>query len=451
MDTLCFCVAPNPPCPSEVEKNAMTRPWIHALVLLVLARGGTLAAQPAPGPKSEEALKLFLDCNFCDLDFFRREIPYVNYVRDRRDADLHLLITTRRTGAVTEFQLTFVGRRTRAGIADTLIYASSRTDTQDEQRAGLARTIKMGLMPYLAGTPLADRIRIVFTPRETGRPTAARPEDDPWNFWVFRLRGGGNLNGEETTKRYGINGSFSANRTTEDWKITLVVRGNYNESRFDLNDSTTFVNTTHSYGASGLLVRSISDHWSIGGRLAASSSTFLNQDLKLRAAPGIEFNIFPYDQSSSRQLTVQYNIGINRVNYEQETIFNRTEETIFDQSLSVALNFVQPWGRSNVSLVGTTFLDDLDRNRLDLFGSVNIRFFRGLSFNIFGNVSRIRDQVFLPKGGASDEEILLRRRQLQTGFRYFTSLGFTYTFGSIFNNVVNPRFDSGGGGEIRFF
>jgi hypothetical protein len=40
---------------------------------------------------------------------------------------------------------------------------------------------------------------------------------------------------------------------------------------------------------------------------------------------------------------------------------------------------------------------------------------------------------------------------LQTGFRYFGSFGLTYTFGSPFNNVVNPRFGGGGGGGMIFF
>ena len=37
-------------------------------------------------------------------------------------------------------------------------------------------------------------------------------------------------------------------------------------------------------------------------------------------------------------------------------------------------------------------------------------------------------------------DVLLRRRALLTGFQYFTHFGVSYTFGSIYNNVVNPRF-----------
>jgi len=43
-------------------------------------------------------------------------------------------------------------------------------------------------------------------------------------------------------------------------------------------------------------------------------------------------------------------------------------------------------------------------------------------------------------GSATEEEILLEQRQLATQYDYFLSLGLRYTFGSIYSNVVNPRF-----------
>ena len=56
------------------------------------------------------------------------------------------------------------------------------------------------------------------------------------------------------------------------------------------------------------------------------------------------------------------------------------------------------------------------------------------------NASRIRDQLSLPARGATDEEVLLRLRQLQSGYEYNVGVGVTYTFGSIFSSIVNPRF-----------
>jgi len=48
----------------------------------------------------------------------------------------------------------------------------------------------------------------------------------------------------------------------------------------------------------------------------------------------------------------------------------------------------------------------------------------------------------LPRGGASLEEVLLQRRELQTQYSYWGNVGVSYSFGSIYNNVVNSRFGS---------
>jgi hypothetical protein len=62
----------------------------------------------------------------------------------------------------------------------------------------------------------------------------------------------------------------------------------------------------------------------------------------------------------------------------------------------------------------------------------------------------VHDQLSLPKTGATDEEILLQRKQLETSYRYFAGVSLTYSFGSIFNNIVNPRFE-GSSGSFYFF
>jgi hypothetical protein len=65
---------------------------------------------------------------------------------------------------------------------------------------------------------------------------------------------------------------------------------------------------------------------------------------------------------------------------------------------------------------------------------------KGLTFDIDGNYSITHDQLSLPKGDATLEEILLHRRELASDYDYFIRVGLDYSFGSIFSNVVNPRF-----------
>ena len=67
-----------------------------------------------------------------------------------------------------------------------------------------------------------------------------------------------------------------------------------------------------------------------------------------------------------------------------------------------------------------------------------------------GNVASVNNQIYLSKADVSDEEILVARRQLPTDFTYEISTGLSFRFGSIYNNVVNNRYFSFGGGRSFF-
>jgi len=74
---------------------------------------------------------------------------------------------------------------------------------------------------------------------------------------------------------------------------------------------------------------------------------------------------------------------------------------------------------------------------------LSFRVTRGLDLNVGASYSRVRDQVFLPGGDLTDEERLLELQTQQTDFEKSLNFGFSYQFGSIFNNVVNNRFPGG--------
>ena len=117
----------------------------------------------------------------------------------------------------------------------------------------------------------------------------------------------------------------------------------------------------------------------------------------------------------------------------------------------VSLDLNQPWGESGVTMEYRQFLNDTSKYRVVVFGRFDVRLFRGFSFNVRGDASLIRDQIFLARSGITDAEILLKQRQLSTDYEYGLRVGFTYTFGSIYNNVVNSRFGGSNGGFIRAF
>ncbi len=411
------------------------------------------AATPVEAQRRPEivgqALRVLLDCFRCDDDYLRREITFVNYVRDRQDAQVHVLATFQPTGGGMELTLNFIGLEQFAGNDDTHYYNSSRTNTDDENRAGLAQVLRVGFLHYIIDTPAAQQIEIRQQSLTRQRPAMAQPEDDPWNFWVFRTSMNVRASGEASRTNQNLNGSFSANRTTQDWKFSLRVNGQFRESVNELS-SGTFVNTTTNYGFNGQVVQTLGEHWGASMKVAATASTFLNQDLTFSFAPGIEYNVFPYAESSRRRLTVTYEVGGSAFNYEEETLFGKTSETLFDHAVITTLDVEQPWGDSRLQFDYSNYLDDFDKFSARLSGNLSFRITRGLSLNVNAGTSLIRNQLYLPVQDLSDEEILLQRRALATDSRSNVQFGFSYTFGSIFNNVVNPRFDGARGGEGRF-
>ncbi len=371
----------------------------------------------------------------------RRELTFINYVRDREVAQVHVLVTTRRTGSGgLEFAIAFIGREDFETEDDSLVYFSSDTDTFDEVREGLTRMIKLGLVRYAAKLPQAYLLDVTYEGADSIE-TTPQVIGDPWNFWIFRVRVGGNVNGEQRQRFFASNMSLSANRTTEQWKIRLFANGWYSENEFEFDDGSRLRSHARSLGTGGFAAKSAGEHWGFGVTAEARSSTFRNQKLALVAGPAAEYNIFPYSESSRRELTFTLVVLANYFDYAEITIFNRSRETRPSGFFGISYSVRQPFGTIDTSLEAYTFLDNLEQHRLELGGRLNIRLVRGLQLNLGGRVLRIKDQIFLPREGATDEEVLLRLRELGTDYRYFLNLSLSYTFGSIYNNIVNPRFD----------
>jgi len=108
--------------------------------------------------------------------------------------------------------------------------------------------------------------------------------------------------------------------------------------------------------------------------------------------------------------------------------------------LNIAFQVQKKWGSVNLALAGSNYLNDFSRNRVELNTWINFRIFKGLSLEVYGGVAHINDQFNLKKGKVTEAERLLRLRELQTRYRIEGGIELTYTFGSIYNNVVNPRF-----------
>lgn len=416
--------------------DVAVRRWIGLLAVCLALLPIALPAQGIP------RLRLFLDCHTnCDREYLRTEIVMVDWVTDRTASDVHVIASGLSTGAGgREVTLEYIGRGALASRTDTVIFRTPPDATDDMYRREFARTLRLGLVRYLLAAGGAGGLYVTQDELDDAdvRPIAGT---DPWNFWVFSIGVDGEVDAESREVGYEIGVDFSANRTTEAWKIRSHFYSNIDRTEFELDDGETFTARRDEWGGFGLVARALGPHWSIGTQWSFLSSKPDNLDFRARIAPAIEWDLYPYAEATRRQLIVLYSIGVMRYNYVEETIYDRLEETRVDHQLRVAYETRQPWGNINVNGTASTFLHDWARNRLSISAGIELRLARGLDLDVYGSYSRVRDQISLRKGDATDEEIFLRLRELATDYRAGINVGLNYTFGSFFNTVVNPRLD----------
>lgn len=432
-------VLPGPPMPAPISSSALVLPF-------------ALAAQDVETAADEaERLTVFLDCQagrICDLDFFRTEVGFVDWMRDREDAQVHVIITSQQAGGGREYSVDFIGRTEELDMEDRLTYTASSTNTEAETLDGIARTLAVGLarLSHMAGI---TAFRIEGGEAAAGGDRSVSSRDDPWNLWVFEVDGNVEVEGEESQEERSFRGSISADRTTEDWNIGIGAFGSDRRREVELQDTTLVLSFTNwSLGAD--LVRSIGTHWGVGFVSNVTSSTFENRELAMSLGPALEWNFFPYREATRRRLIAFYQLLYEYNDYEEETIFEQTEEALIRQALTLSYRAREQWGEAELSIEGSHFFKDIFSDEplwsLELDGELEFRVFRGFSVQIESGVGWVNDQVFLPLAELDDEDILTGRRDLATDFEYSVEVGLSFTFGSIYNNIVNNRFPEVFGG-----
>ena len=186
-------------------------------------------------------------------------------------------------------------------------------------------------------------------------------------------------------------------------------------------------------------VRSLSERWSAGLLNRFRHTTYRNIALGIRFSPAVEYNFFPWRESDRRAVTMAYKAGIHSLNYLEETLFSKTKEFLYFEALDLELDLIQPWGEIKSSIEGSHFFHDLSKYKIEFDCDISIRLFQGLSITLNIKAESIYDQLYLHKGDASRDEILLKQRQLATEYEISCSMGLRYTFGSIYNNIVNRK------------
>ena len=411
----------------------------------------------AQNEQQKQRLKVFIDCSntWCDQTFLKTEINIVDFLLDNQAADLHVLITEQSTGSGgSNFQLIFFGQNHFKNQSDTLRFSINPNTTDFERRDVLIKYLKLGMVPFIAKTSSVNGVTINMKQSNTGsEKKEAAPTKDPWNYWVFRVSTNGNINADKVYKSLRYSGRITANRTTEDLKVEFSTYASKNKTDYEYETTTgteKFSVNNNEYGFNHSLIKSINNHWSYGYEANMNSSTFSNNKNRLFFRTGIEYDIFPYKDVNTKFFTINYTIDVRRNVYYDTTIYNKTKETLTGHGVEMNMSFNQKWGSASVGANYHNYFNNWKYFNVGLNAFISVRISGGLSFNVgaFGGLTR--DQIYLPKGGATEQEVLTRRRQLASGYNYYTSFGLSYRFGSKLSNFVNPRF-GGGGGNFYFF
>ncbi len=414
-----------------------TQFFLTVLILIFSYTKSQAQEQDTLTSDKQSALKLFVDCQWCDIEHFKKEITLVNYVRDRKEADVHMIITEMNTGSGgTEYSLIFYGEGKYEPLSDTITFAMPPNTTDEEERNAQILNIKKGLAPFILRSPMADKISIIYE-KDKGKEDVV---EDKWKSWVFETSINGFSTGEDIYTNLNLWTNVSASKVTPDIKIELKYQNSFKQSIYRLESGTIESFTRSNYG-NLLLTKSLGEHWAYGGFTKVYGSTYSNIELASSVEPAVEYNIFKYSEATTKQLRLLYRVGAQYNNYIDTTIFDKTSELYYSQYLGINYKNVQKWGSIEGSIYGSTFLNDFSKNNVGIYLSSSFRLFKGFSLMLNGGYNQKRNQITLPKEGSSTSEILLRQKEMASNYNYWINFGFSYTFGSIYNNVVNARFD----------
>lgn len=375
-------------------------------------------------------LNVFIECDDCDMTYLKSNLSAIDYVRDPKQAQVYILVTDQQTGSGgINYEMQFIGYQHFIDVNFKLNLKTNPTQTHAERRHELYELIKSGLEPFMAMQ------RDVVEDKEFDHVNG---KENPWNYWIFEIGGSLDYEKEVQTREYELEGELEIERVTEEWRIRGDVDYEYQENHVTRQESE-FISTLNRHSISGSAVKSMGNNFSAGvfGTYWSNSVDNIEHGYRLNAA--LEYNLFPYSDVYFREFTIAYYVGPRYLDYVEETIFNQKKESLFSQSLAVKYEIIKPWGGTELNLEGFHYFHDISKNRLELEGDVSVRIYKGLFVRFSAEARLIHDQLYLPKGDASLEEILLERRALATDFDFELNIGFAYTFGALANNVVNTR------------
>lgn len=414
-------------------------------ILLILSFFTVQSQEAAP-----EKLKIFIDCgnSSCDEDFFRTELSHVNHLRDRVASDVHILLSGNRNASEgISYQMIFYGQKSYSQLRDTLRFSTLPNSTEVEIRERMAHYMNIGLVPFLIKNGNYENISVDVSKNQMEEKDESI-KDDKWNYWVFNIGGNGSLNLDRNYENYRFSGNLNANRVTEKSKISFRFGQSYRKNVFFYEvDGEEFANTVENRGMNFDHTSSfaINDNWSYGYILEFyRNPIFSNYKSRINVFPALEYSIFPYDEFNNRLVTFRYMLGAYHAVYDTTTIYSQNKELLPVHRAELGIDLTQKWGSINLGLNYQQYLHNTNFYNLGLFGNFEIRISGGLFIYSFVYAELARDQINIYNESRDPNDVLTRKRELQSAYNMGAHFGINYRFGSKLNNFVNPRFNSGG-------
>lgn len=141
----------------------------------------------------------------------------MSWVRDRADAQVHVLVTSSTTGAGgREYEMAFMGRTPQGEYSDRATHTSLPTDTDRETLDAFTETLALGLARYANAAGYRGIVRLEAVAPEGAEPreglVSSEEVEDPWDLWSFRIGANGDIDGESTRPTARLNSNLSARR-----------------------------------------------------------------------------------------------------------------------------------------------------------------------------------------------------------------------------------------------
>ncbi len=379
-------------------------------------------------------LKLYYQCSFkCYKTFIKENLPYTEFVRDPDYADVHLVVSVEEAGNGGErYTLTFYRKKQEVS---TLQFATSPDQTEEEERRLLLKYIQIGLAPFWSQKGLGYKIEVQIQKAEKQKKAT-----DKWNHWIFNIGSNAYASGSEVRDRVSVNFNARAKQVTEEHKV--LFGANYHISRQKIRYGEDIIFSRYdSYYLKYIESWSINKKWSWATVASTGANTYSNYKFFLEGGAGIEYDVYPYKESYKRLITIGNIIRARYNQYLDTTIYFKTREVLYRYELYSNIEFTRKWGSVSGLVSYNVYLHDRDLFSLIFDLNTSIRIYKGLSFNTYASYDILHNQINLPATGTSYEDVLLQQKEVKTGYRFYFMVGLTFSFGSIYNTIVNPRFD----------